>query len=214
KPLPAGRADDDPAAGSGVPQNREQIRGGKSDAALGRPIIGPRDMQENGASGAHLDGIVIVAQRHDEVVEPILAPETLGARRQGKADRAVILWRRGVVAPPVVGRNRLDGKAGPRQCQAVGAVEQAAHRPAAEGCRPVALALSSAEAAAPERAAKAPGAPQGLAIARDEQVHPQDIACPRSRDMLAAEVGAVALPRRARVRPTSPPPGTSVTSYS
>src|SRR6185312_3687063 len=75
------------------------------------------------------------------------------------------------VAPAVLRRHRIGGEACWRRRDAVRAVEQATHRPAAGRRRAVALTLVGADAAAPYGAAQARAVPERPARRIDQQIH-------------------------------------------
>ena len=88
-----------------------------------------------------LNAAIVCAQDDDDVVDAALHPHVLGAGGVGQADRAVIGGVLRVVAPAVVGGDRLQIEGGGRCGTAIGAVEHAADRPDASRGRAIAFAL-------------------------------------------------------------------------
>ena len=90
-------------------------------------------MEEDGAAFAGRYGRVVVTQDNDDIVEMIFAPEVFGAGGSGVANVAVVVRVCWIVAPTVVGIERVNGEGERREGEAVGPIIDFAQRPAACG---------------------------------------------------------------------------------
>src|SRR6185312_7894677 len=103
---PFSRRDGDRAAGSKQAQQRNQRRPRYRNAPRRRRIIGPRDVEKDRAAGARDDRVNVVADDHEHVVDRVLPPQRLVARRIGQGYEPVVGRVGGVVDPTVAGAER------------------------------------------------------------------------------------------------------------
>src|SRR5258708_21215307 len=78
------RLDPDSRIRAAAGEEIEKIVAADGDATLGRPEIRLSGMEEDRAAAPGHDRIVVPAQRHYKVVEPIVAPEALMAAGIGE----------------------------------------------------------------------------------------------------------------------------------
>jgi hypothetical protein len=135
-------------------QQEQEMHAPQGDAALGWAISGPGQMHEHRAACPAHARSHVVAEHDDKVVEAVLPPQPLGARRIGMPDGAVVVAIGGRIAPPVSGRDRPYRQRRRRTPAAVAAVEHGRQAPAPDRRGAVAFALAHAAAAATERAGK------------------------------------------------------------
>src|SRR5258707_15108200 len=72
--LPLPSLDNDLRFAIRLAQDGEQIAESERDATLGRREIRARDMEKDGAADAGNHRHIAVAERHDEIVDRVLAP--------------------------------------------------------------------------------------------------------------------------------------------
>src|SRR3546814_11627457 len=68
----------------------QQVATRQRDAAFGRSVVRPRDMQEDGAAHARHRRVVVMPQHDDEVVEGVVPPHPFRACRIGQRHRSVV----------------------------------------------------------------------------------------------------------------------------
>ncbi|MCW2315831.1 hypothetical protein M2322_001375 [Rhodoblastus acidophilus] len=120
------------------------------DAAGGGPQIVMGEMKKDRAAAPAHARFQIVIHHADDVVESVVAPQTLGAVRRRQTHRPIIGARGGIVAPAVARRERAGAR--PAEGPAVGPPQPAEQSEAAERRHAVALAALHADPAAAERA--------------------------------------------------------------
>ncbi len=109
-------------------------------------------MHEDGAAAVGHDGLVVVAQDHDQVVKTIRAPEGFGTGLIRLLDRPVVSRITGRIAPAVGGSERADGKSRAGLGQAIGTKQDATQRKVTDRGAAVAFAFLDDDAAATQRA--------------------------------------------------------------
>ena len=108
-------------------------------------------MHEDGAAVAPDARALVVVEHHDEVIEPVLAPQVFGVGRVGMADGAVVIAVGRGIAPAVVALDRRHRQAGRESWTPFGAPEDPDQPEAADWRRAIALAFHSTAPAAAER---------------------------------------------------------------
>src|SRR4051794_41874149 len=86
--------------GGAVLQQRQQVGQRQRHATGGRFVIGLCHVHEDGAAQARYDGVVVVPDHHDHVIEPVGPPHLLMAGGGGQAHRFVIGGGGGGGGPP------------------------------------------------------------------------------------------------------------------
>ncbi len=109
-------------------------------------------MEEDGAAGAGARPGEIVVEDDEDVVEAVVAPQALVARRIREADRAVVAAVGRVVAPAEVRAERGGGEARRRPGDPVGAIVNGNEAETADGGGAVAFALGAGGAGPAEGA--------------------------------------------------------------
>lgn len=109
-------------------------------------------MYENSAAFAARTRADVIIKHDDAIVEPVVAPQRLGARPVGISDFAIIVAVRWRIAPALPGLDSFE-----RQCsldaRKMPRAEIAVEKPvAAAGRGPVSFAFSGADTAAAKRA--------------------------------------------------------------
>jgi hypothetical protein len=134
--------------------SEEAAHGGEGDrdAAFGRGEIGPGEVQEDGAAGAADRALQIIVEDHEEVVDMVLPPHLLMARREGEAHLAIVTGVGRVVAPAHVWPDGRHRQACRRAAEPVGTVKDGDKAVLPFRGLAVALALAAADAGAAEGA--------------------------------------------------------------
>lgn len=139
------------------PEPRQQpaeVGGGDRDAALGRRVARPGDMQEDRAAAPGAARPVVPADLHDEIVQAVVAQHAFGRSPIGQQHGPVVVRIAGRVAPAVP-RFRQTHRQPRRSCARPGAAPpQAPQRVDAGRSDAVALAFAMSDAAPAEGAAK------------------------------------------------------------
>src|SRR5512134_1600010 len=136
----------DTVAGREALDQAQGVARAQRDAAGGRRQALGREVQEDRTAAALNAGAIVVSQHDDDIVEAVRAPQALGARGVGERHGAVVIAIARGVAPAVTGPQRTDLQARLRPRDAVGPIEDLAHRPTPHWRGAVAFALAHAPA--------------------------------------------------------------------
>jgi hypothetical protein len=123
---------------------------GDTTRSWSKLIVG--QMKEDRAAAILAAGRVVVIERHDDVIESIVAPHPFMACPTGQLNALVICRRGGIVAPAIEWSGRREIYNLSARGQTVAPDETAENREASDGRGAIALALVDPRARAPERA--------------------------------------------------------------
>lgn len=149
-PRPFCSRNNDARAATNGSQHQQQVSPRECYAPFRRPVVRPRQMHEDGTTATLHPRLPVVVQHDDHVIEPILTPQPLRARRIRVPHVAIVVSVADRVAPPVVRFQRSRRQDCPRPLDAIGAIEYEHGPPSSAGCRTIAFALDKRAAGSPE----------------------------------------------------------------
>jgi hypothetical protein len=184
QPSPRASAADRNAACRGQkPEETLHIGAGNGDAAPGRRIVGPREVQEDRTAKSRDHGAGVVPDHDDQIVEVIVPPERLRRARIGSPDGGVVGRIPRLIAPSVVWGEWYDWHYRARRVHSIRAVIDPPDWESARWRRSVTFALIGCglDPVQAQRASRLAARPGDPAFPRNDELQSVSPCAARSR---------------------------------